>query len=252
MNHATKKLHIPEWVKKTCGTLIWVLLWTLISLLIHKELLVPTPAQTIKALGVLVIDPAFWQAAALSMLRILCGFGLAAIAGTLGGILSDRCKPFHWLFDPLLHLIRSVPVASFIILALVWIHTPWLPVFIAFLMVLPLFWGNIRTGMANTDSKELEMGKVLGLSRLRLWKEIRLPALAPYFRTACVTGLGFAWKSGVAAEVICRPDHSLGDLLQGAKVHLETPTVFALTVVIALLSLGLELLLNLIWKEKKV
>lgn len=245
------KLHIPLWAKKALGALVWILLWTVIAHLLNKELLVPTPAQTLKALGLLVQDPAFWQAAALSMVRILAGFGLAMLVGTLGGILSDRCPAFDWLFSPLLHLIRSVPVASFIILALVWIHTPYLPVFIAFLMVLPLFWGNIRTGMAKTDVRELEMGRVLGLSRLRLWRDIRLPALGPYFRTACVTGLGFAWKSGVAAEVICRPEFSLGDLLQGAKVHLETPTVFALTVVIALLSMALELMLGLVWKEKK-
>lgn len=243
--------NIPNWLKKTVGTLIWIAVWTVISLIVNQELLVPTPAETLTALWALVVTPDFWAAAALSMLRILCGFGLAAILGTLGGILSDRCPPFDWLFSPLLHLIRSVPVASFIILALVWIQTPWLPVFISFLMVLPLFWGNVRTGMANTDIKELEMGKVLGLSRKRIWQEIRLPALAPYFRTACVTGLGFAWKSGVAAEVICRPDASLGDLLQSAKLQLETPYVFALTVVIALLSLGLELLLNAAWKEKK-
>ncbi len=241
----------PIWLKKTAGTLIWIAVWTVISLVVHQELLVPTPVETLTALRALVVTPEFWVAAALSMLRILCGFSLAAIVGTLGGILSDRCPPFDWLFSPLLHLIRSVPVASFIILALVWIHTPWLPVFISFLMVLPLFWSNIRTGMANTDIKELEMGKVLGLSRRRIWREIRLPSLAPHFRTACVTGLGFAWKSGVAAEVICRPDASLGDLLQSAKLQLETPAVFALTVVIALLSLGLELLLNAIWKEKK-
>ncbi len=245
-------MKLPNWLKMTVSTLLWILLWWGISLIIHKELLVPTPPQTLKALGLLVAEPAFWLAAAASMLRILAGFALAALVGTAGGILSDRCKPFDWLFAPLLHLIRSVPVASFIILALVWIQTPYLPVFISFLMVAPLFWGNIRTGMANTDIKELEMGRVLGLSRKRLWKEIRIPALSPYFRTASVTGLGFAWKSGVAAEVICRPDRSLGDLLQTAKLQLETPAVFALTVVIALLSLSLELLLNKLWKEKTV
>ncbi len=246
-----KQFHIPLWVKKTLGALLWVVLWAGIAALINKELLVPTPAATWQALLALVAEPAFWKAAALSMLRILYGFLLAATVGTLGGILSHRYGLFDWLFSPLLHLIRSVPVASFIILAYVWVETPYLPVFIAFLMVVPLFWGNLRTGMDNTDIKELEMGRVLGLSRLRLWKEIRLPALSPYFRTACVTGLGFAWKSGVAAEVISRPDYSLGDLLQSAKYDLESPTVFALTAVIALLSLGLELLLHFIWKEKK-
>lgn len=244
-----KKFDLPTWLKKSLGALFWIALWWVISMVIHQELLVPSPAQTVAVLGTLLAEPAFWYAAALSMLRILLGFTLAALVGTVGGILADRCPPFDWLFSPLLHLIRSVPVASFIILALVWIHTPWLPVFISFLMVLPLFWGNIRTGMAQTDIKELEMGKVLGLSRGKIWKMIRLPALKPYFRSACVTGLGFAWKSGVAAEVICRPDLSLGDLLQSAKLQLETPTVFALTIVIAILSLLLELALNALWKE---
>ena len=246
-----KKPNIPLWVQKTCGALVWLILWWIIARMINKELLVPTPAQTVAALAILVQAPAFWQAAALSMVRILAGFFLAAAVGVAGGILSHRVAPFDWLFSPLMHLIRSVPVASFIILALVWIHTPYLPVFISFLMVVPLFWGNIRTGMEKIDVKELEMGKVFGLSSWRLWREIRIPALSPYFRTACVTGLGFAWKSGVAAEVICRPDFSLGDLLLGAKVHLETPTVFALTVVIAILSMALELLLNALWKEDR-
>lgn len=244
-----KKSKIPLWLKKTLGTLFWVALWWVISLIINQELLVPTPDRTVKVLWSLMGTGEFWLAAALSMLRILCGFGLAAVLGTIGGILSERCKPFDWLFSPLLHLIRSVPVASFIILALVWIKTPRLPIFISFLMVLPLFWGNIRTGMEHTDQRLLEMGKVLGLSRGKIWRAIRLPALKPYFRSACITGLGFAWKSGVAAEVICRPDLSLGDLLQSAKLQLETPIVFALTIVIAILSLGLELALNLLWKE---
>ena len=246
-----KKIQLPLWLKKTLGALLWVALWWVVSLIVNKELLVPTPTQTAQVLWALVRTADFWRAAALSMLRILCGFTLAALLGTLGGILSDRCKPFDWLFSPLLHLIRSVPVASFIILALVWIKSPRLPVFIAFLMVLPLFWSNVRAGMEHTDTGLLEMGKVLGLSRGKIWRTIRLPALTPYFRSACITGLGFAWKSGVAAEVICRPDSSLGDLLQSAKLQLETPTVFALTIVIAILSLGLELLLNLLWKEKR-
>ncbi len=245
------KKKFPEWLKKLIGALIWLGLWAIISLIIRQELLVPTPLQTLRALGALLAEPQFWLAALLSMLRILAGFAAAAALGTLGGILSHQWKPFDWLFSPLLHLIRSVPVASFIILALVWIRTPRLPVFISFLMVLPLFWGNIQAGMANTDPKELEMGRVLGLSSGRIWREIRFPALTPYFRSACFTGLGFAWKSGVAAEVICRPELSLGDLLQSAKLQLETPFVFALTAVIALLSLLLELLLKKLWKEKQ-
>ncbi len=245
-----KNSKIPIWIQAILSALLWIGLWWILSLIVDQEVLIPSPRQAMLALWQMIGLPEFWLAAALSMVRILIGFLLAVAVGALGGILSHRLGFFRWLFSTPLHLVRSVPVASFIILAYVWVATDRLPIFISFLMVLPLVWGNVQAGMANTDIKELEMGKVLGLSRGQIWKKIRLPALAPYLRTACVTGLGFAWKSGIAAEVICRPESSLGNLLQIAKLQIESSAVFALTIVIAILSLGLELLLNFLWKEK--
>ena len=70
--------------------------------------------------------------------------------------------------------------------------------------------------------------------------------------TACTTGLGFAWKSGIAAEVICSPDRAIGTELRDAKAYLETPEVFAWTVTVVLLSVLLErLLLQLVQRSKK-
>ena len=178
------------------------------------------------------------------MLRITAGYVSGLIIGSICAVLSARFRVFRDIFAPILHLIRAVPVASFIILALVWIKSAYLSVFISFLMVLPMIWSNVENGIRNLDNGYAEMGRVFGLSPLKILFKIKLPLIMPSFTAAAVNALGFAWKSGVAAEVICRPVNSIGRLLQDAKLYLETPRVFALTAVVAALSLLIELIIK--------
>lgn len=180
----------------------------------------------------------------LSVLRITAGYLSGLIVGAVCAVLSVRFRIFRDIFAPVLHLIRAVPVASFIILALVWIKSAYLSVFISFLMVLPMIWSNVENGILNLDKGYIELGKVFGLSPIKILFKIKLPLILPSFAAAAVNALGFAWKSGVAAEVICRPVNSIGRLLQDAKLYLETPRVFALTAVVAVLSLFIELIIK--------
>ena len=187
----------------------WLLVWQGISLLVAQELLVPAPLQVARTLGQLAV-------------------------------LTVRFRAADVLLSPLLKIVRAAPVASFIILALVWIRTNTLPAFIAFLMVVPVVWGNVEKGIRETDAGLLEMAKVYRLGWWKTLVRVRIPSVMPYFLAAATTGLGFAWKSGIAAEVICRPAMSIGRQLQDAKVYLETPEVFAWTAVVVALSMVLE------------
>ena len=67
-----------------------------------------------------------------------------------------------------------------------------------------------------------------------------IPSLAPYFLAACKSSLGMAWKAGIAAEVLAVPKNAIGTELYYAKTYLETPTMFAWTLVIILLSIIFE------------
>ena len=71
-----------------------------------------------------------------------------------------------------------------------------------------------------------------------------LPALRPYILTALSTAAGLAWKSGVAAEVLCLPEPSLGQRIYYTKYYLEIPELFAWTAVTVALSMALERLLR--------
>lgn len=223
--------------------LFWLIVWHFIAIVVGQEVLIPSPWTVFRTLGDLLTKPLFWQSVGLTLLRVCVGFAAALLAGVLLAALTTRLSLLHTLFSPILHIIRAAPVASFIIITLVWIKYDFVPAFISFLMVLPIVWINVSEGIRQTDKQLLEMADVFRISNGQQLCRIYAPSVKPFFLTAAVNGLSFAWKSAVAAEVICRPDLSIGRQLQESKLYMETPQVFAWTAVVIVLSLILERLL---------
>ena len=182
----------------------------------------------------------FWQRIGFSAGRILLGFGLGAVSSVVLAVAAGRWAWVEALLAPVMQLVKATPVASFIILALVWVSGSSLSVLISFLMVLPVRYGAVRTGIGSVDVQLLEMAKVFRLPLGRRLRAIWLPAVLPAFRQGCSVALGICWKSGVAAEVIGLPDGSIGDALYRAKITLSTGELFAWTFVIILLSAVFE------------
>ena len=207
---------------------------------VQKEILLVSPVRVLETLVQLVQQGSFWASALSSLGRVLLGFSLAVTLGLLLAVVTCRYRWADMLFSPLLSLVKATPVASFILLALVWIQTGGVPVFISFLMVLPIIWANVQQGIRQIDPGLMEMARVYQLPRQRQLTHIMIPSVMPYFMSAFSTGMGFAWKSGIAAEVICLPKVGIGYWLYQAKIYLETPSLFAWTAVIVLLSILLE------------
>lgn len=235
---------IKKGIKTIAIVFLWVIIWQLAAYMINLDLLLPSPITTLKALITLFYDTKFYTSVAISLLRIATGYLLGVFCGISGAVLSHRFRFIRSFSTPVLRIISAVPVASFIILALVWFHSTTLPIFICFLMVLPMIWNVVLSGLDNIDVKYLELAKVYKLDSFKVLFKLKLRFILPTLISTSLTALGFAWKSGIAAEVICRPSHSLGNMLQEAKIYISTPEVFALTAVVAILSLLLELLIR--------
>ncbi len=231
-------------LKTVFSALFWILLWQIFSMVVGQELLVPSPFIVLITLGKMMVSFDFWSAVLMSMLRVAAGFILAVICGVILAVFTVKFSLLHSLFSPLLQCNKAAPVASFIILALVWLPTGLLPVFICFLMVVPIVWSNVEQGIKQTDMRLVEMGKVFGMNRWKMLWKICIPSVMPYLMSALTTGLGFAWKSGIAAEVICQPAQAMGKQLYFSKLYLETPRVFAWTAVVIVLSVILEKILK--------
>ncbi len=218
----------------------WIAVWQGVSLAAGSEILVASPARTFGALLSLLREGAFYRAVLGSLMRICAGFALALALGIALGALSFAVGWVRALLHPVVSVVKATPVASFVILALIWISSKNLSIFISFLMVFPIMYENMLAGLESADPKLLEMGRVFQLSRLSRIRAIYLPAAYPFLLSAARLSLGMCWKSGIAAEVIGQPRQSIGAELNQAKLFFNTPDLFAWTVTIIVVSVVFE------------
>lgn len=237
--------HYPIAYRYLTAIIFWIVVWQSASLALSKELLLPSPVKTIRVLFYELIPSAFfWLSIRNSLFRIGLGFLSGMLAGIMFAIFSARHEYIRLLLWLPVRLIQSVPVASFVILILLWIPASSLSTAISFLMVLPVIYNHTLTGIGQLDTSLTEAAI---LFRIPLWKRvlhIYIPQLLPHICSACVLASGMAWKSGIAAEIIGLSKNSIGNQLYQAKIYLMTPQLFAWTLVIVLLSIFCEWLIR--------
>ncbi len=223
--------------------LFWCAVWWILSLIVNKSVLLPSPPAVLRVLGSLCTEAEFWLSIFSSLFRVLLGFAAGCIWGV---VIASLCSVSHiadTLLSPLMSVAKAVPVASFIILALVWLERGLVPAFIAFLMVLPVITGNVRTGIEHTNPALIETAVIFRLTRAAKIRYLYFPAVLPYFLSGARTSLGLAWKAGVAAEVLCSLAVSIGGNIYESKLYLETEKLFAWTITVILISMLIEKIL---------
>ena len=225
----------------------WLLLWELLALIVGNSLLLPGPWDTARELWAVLPTGQFWLTVATTLGRIVLGYGLGVAVGTGLGALCAKSVFADDIISPMMRVIRATPVTSFILLVLLYFSSGVTPVVIAFLMVTPMLFATVRAYRA--DAELVEMARFFGVKGLRLVRRVYAPMIKPQFLAQAATALGFAWKSGVAAEVIARSAYSIGKSIYESKLYIETPSLFAWTAVTVALSIGLERLLNALVKK---
>ncbi|OUP07176.1 hypothetical protein B5F33_09170 [Collinsella sp. An2] len=221
----------------------WLVLWQLAALALDSELLLPGPLSVLSRLAMAALQPSFWGRLGFSLIRVVAGFAGGMAIASLGASLAVRRPHIEAFLAPPIALAKSVPVAAITVLALVWLRASELSVLVVMLVVTPLVYEALLAGLRARDPHLDELARVFHLARWRRARYITLPQLMPAIRSACTTGLGMAWKACVAAEVIGIPLGSVGEAFYDAKVHFDTPGLFAWTVAVVVASVAMEKLL---------
>lgn len=237
------KLNKKNILYKAAAICFWLIVWEIISRVVNEKLFIASPYEVVVTLFDLITKSSFWETIFNSVTRIMLGFAGGIILGIILAVLSYMSRLLYEIIAPIIKIIKATPVVSFIILALIWFTSKNLSVLISFLMVLPIIYSNVLQGIKATDSKLLEMAKVFRLRRLIKLRAIYLPAVRPYLISSISVGMGFCFKSGIAAEVIGIPTGSIGEKLYQAKLYFMTAQLFAWTVIIILISVLLEKLI---------
>lgn len=218
----------------------WLAVWEIVSLLIGEELFLPSPISVLEALAASAVDLSFWSAVLFTLERIILGFIISLSSAVILAFLSYRWRILGILLEPIVKVVRATPVASIVILILVWVRSRNLSVVISFMMVFPVVYQNVLKGLCNTDRNLIEMADAYRIRTLKRIRYIYLPYLVPYLESAISISLGLAWKSGIAAEVIGLPDGSIGERVYEAKIYLSMPDLFASTVTVIILAFVFE------------
>lgn len=234
------------------GTGVIFLLWGFAALAVGQEIILPSPAAAFESLFILFRDPFFWNSVYRTFLRGIAAFAIAFAAGTVLGTAAGYFRNFNFFFRPFIILIRSTPVVSFILIALFWLTSSHVPVLTAVLMSFPVICINVIHGVESIDRNLAEMTVLFRFSPGAKIRHLILPSIYPFLLSGGSTGLGLAWKAVVAAEVLSSPRFGIGTGLQDSRIYLDTPGVFAWTLVAILLSALAELIFSILGKMRSI
>ena len=226
------------------GVLIIVGVWKIGAAAAGAEVILPGPLVAVRALGAVLTSPAFLPALRATALRGCAAFLISALLGLSFGVLAGLYDNVRDLLRPLVITIKSTPVMSFILLALIWFPSGFVPVFVAILMAFPIIYENVAAGLRSVDPRLIQMARVYRVKRRRVLSTILLPGLFAFFFAGAKTALGIIWKAVIAAEILSRPEAAVGSAMYEAKIYIETASVIAWTLIAVLLSGASELLLH--------
>jgi NitT/TauT family transport system permease protein len=179
------------------------------------------------------------------------GFLISCVVGVVLGMVAGFSAPVYWLLQPWVTVIRTTPVMSIVILAIIWFQSDIVPIFVTFLMIFPIIYGNVVAGIKNIDKQLLEMARMYRVKPRRVILELYFPSILPYLMAGASSAMGITWKVIIAAEILSQPVYAIGTSLMLAKIYLETAQVMAWTVVAIVISFTSEYLLNVLENKLK-
>lgn len=233
-------------VERIAAVAVALCIWQAAASLLSKEFLLASPVSVVRRLIAMLSSAESLYRMWYSFYHIAGGFLIGLIVGAALSLLAARFRLAENFLFPYMVTVKSVPVVSFIILSYLFMSAKALPVFISFLIVLPVIYNNLLTGMKSTDKKTAEMADCFEFSQTRRFVFITLPQLKPFVVSACRTAIGLAFKSGIAAEVIAIVKNSIGERLYTSKLYFESDELLAWTLIIVIMSVLFEKLFILL------
>lgn len=218
------------------GILLLLLIWKLASLAAASEQIVPSPGKTILTTWNILTDPHFWPDIMNTVFRGLAGFLVSIFLAFLFGVPAGINHNIFLFINPLLVTIRSTPVISIILLAIIWLGNESVPVFIALLTMFPVICVNIIEGIRNVDEDLIEMSTIYKVKSSRILREVYLPSIVPFLTGGISNALGFGWRAIIIGEVLSQPLKGIGTRMQESQSYLLVSEVIAWTLIAVIVS----------------
>ncbi len=217
----------------------FIVVWQLVSLL-FSSLILPSPIEVAKSIGSIVVTGGFYSSISITLLRAVVGLVISLLLGILLGFLMHFSKAVDSIMHPIIIVLQSLPIISWLLLALIWFENSVIPVFIVAISTLPIIILNVYEGLKEISGEYLELVHFYKLSFSKCLKGLYLPTIMTFIVSAYKIIIGLCVKTSVMAEVISRVKQGIGNDLNTAWINIDTTEVLAYTVIIVLFTYLLE------------
>jgi len=226
--------------------LIIAVWWLLAETSFKQTGVIPTPADTLRIIGEEIRKESFFKAIFSTLKSSLVSFLISFTAASALAVLSAYKKFVGYMLSPYIALCRSMPTMALVLILLLSVGSKLLPIAVAFLVVFPLCYENMRAAIAETDKSLITMAKVFRLSKIRQITGIYIPSMLPFIFSSIIAGFGLNIKVVISAEVMGLPSMSIGYLMLSARQSFDFGVSFAWLVISVILSLICEGILHFV------
>ncbi|WP_245302338.1 ABC transporter permease [Bradyrhizobium sp. LTSP885] len=224
--------------------LVWHLLTKYRVVFFVRFTNVPSPLAVYDSFARAIHDPKFLLHIALSCRRILLGFSLAALVGVPLGLVMGRFKLVHEVIFPVSEVLRPIPAIAWVPMAIMlWPTNEQSIVFITFLGSFFPILVNTLHGMTLVDPVLVRAARCLGARETSIFREVYFPASLPHIFTGLTIGMGVAWVSLIAAEMISG-QYGIGYFTWEAYSLVQYPDIALGMIAIGVLGLASSLLIR--------
>jgi NitT/TauT family transport system permease protein len=205
--HAPRRPSWPSWLVRVGSVAGAVAIWQVLTANDIRFWLrfdtLPTVGEIAAAFGHRLAAQDYWLDLGQSLIRILTGFALAAVAGVVTGILLGRSRVFANVFGPLTELARPIPAIAIVPVAILLFPTDEAGiVFITFLAAYFPIMVSTRHAVRALPTLWEDSVRTLGGNRWDVVTRVVLPGILPGVFGGLSVGIGVAWICVISAEMI--------------------------------------------------
>jgi len=229
-----------NWLPKIVGVAILIFIWYLVSILIGKDYILPSPNDVIRVIPAVIENPHFISIMKDTLLRTLSCVAISIGLGIGMGTLATLFPMVEHVLSPLLISIKTVPTIVIILYVILWLNPQTAPIFVATLVTFPIVYSNIIEGFKSVSKPILEMAQIYNLKKWTKVKVIYYPTVKPYLKSAMASVVSLALKVVISAEILSQTKQSIGLEFQMAKINIQTDVVFAWAIITIALAMILD------------
>lgn len=235
-----------RWIRLV-GPLLLLVAWQLATVWgdVSETTLAP-PTVVLGTAWDLIASGELPEALLVSLRRVALGLLIGVSAGTALALLSGLFRVGERLVDPLMHMFRTMPALALVPLFILWFGVDETPkvLLVASSVTFPIYL-NLYAGIRDVDPRLVEAGRVFGLGRIGLIRDVILPSALPSWLVGLRFSLGIAWIVLVASEQI-NASSGIGFLMTNAQNLLQTDVILVGLLVYSLLGVASDLIVRLL------